>query len=326
MNVLKMKKNRLLLFCLCMWSLCNPLWATDTLAIPQNDIAITIDGDLSDWNTINYTPYFVLHDKNTASTQKTRAKVIRDDQNLYFAFEVEDQNIVGTNQAHDAKLFSTDDLVEIFIDPDGDGQNYIEFGVNAYGNVYDYVIVCPSLSCGGWKDNQGFKIANLEVGTSVVGTINNSSDTDTKFLVEIKLPFASLTSITNGNFTVPAENDVWKVNLFRIDYGTTTEYQSWVPHNTFGFHQPSKFGNFKFDKKHVTALTSKTENRFWIYQKDHIKVLEDDVELSIINLQGQIINVVKQDNLYDLSALPTGVYIVRSLKEKIYNVEKIIID
>jgi hypothetical protein len=228
-------------------SLAQAKQANDILVITPNSSNIIIDGDLSDWRHISFTQNFVLHDKNKLSTQKTRAKVTRDNKNLYFAFEVQDKNIVGTNQPHDAKLFTTDDLIEVFIDADADGENYLEFGVNAYGNIYDYVLNCVKESCGGWSDNPDFTLNNIVVKTSVQGTINNNNDIDTGFIVEIKLPFKALKLIKQGNFTKPAHHSEWRVNMFRIDYGIDPiEYQSWRPHHSFGLHQPDKFGYFYF--------------------------------------------------------------------------------
>ena len=51
----------------------------------------------------------------------------------------------------DSKIYETDDLVEIFIDPDGDGKNYLEIGVNAFSTHYDMLVKCISPECGGWN-------------------------------------------------------------------------------------------------------------------------------------------------------------------------------
>jgi hypothetical protein len=246
-----MIKHSILKLCSVMSVFCGSLYqetqANNTLVVSPARSNITIDGNLSDWHGVNATQPFTLHDKNSPSTQQTRTMVVFDEQNIYFAFDVKDKNIVGTNQPHDAKLFSTDDLIEVFIDPDGNGENYLEFGVNAFGNAYDYVVKCVRKNCGGWSDNKRFTLKNIEIKTSVIGSINNSKDIDTGFIVEIKLPFLALRDIAGGQFVKPTNNTIWRVNMFRIDYGNTPiEYQSWVPHNSFGFHQPDKFGYFHF--------------------------------------------------------------------------------
>jgi hypothetical protein len=225
----------------------NAAQANDSLIITSGTSPIKVDGDISDWSHIPFTKNFILHDTGSISTQNTKAKVAMDENNIYFAFDVKDKNIVATNQVHDGQLFTSDDLIEVFIDFDGDGENYLEFGVNAHGTIYDYVLKCVTESCGGWADNKDFTINNIAVKTSVLGSINNNNDVDEGFIVEVKLPFKSLQLIKNGNFTQPIVNSEWRVNMFRIDYGTSpTEYQSWVPHNSFGFHQPDKFGYFYF--------------------------------------------------------------------------------
>lgn len=218
---------------------------SNTLHLQQN--TIVIDGKLNDWATIPYSSEFVKHDDNSKTSQITRAKVTWDDANIYLAFDVEDTEIIGKMQQQDSRFFETDDLIEFFIDPDGDGQNYLEIGINASGSVYDYVIKCPNSSCGGWADNQAFDVQGIEIKTTIDGTLNNANDVDKGYIVECKIPFSALT-IENGNFKKPSNNTAWKVNLFRIDYSTKTpvEYQSWTPHNAFGFHQPAKFGVLHF--------------------------------------------------------------------------------
>lgn len=280
---------------------------TDTLHLQQN--TIVIDGNLNDWVTIPYSSTFVKHDDNTTSTQKTKAKVTWDNENLYLAFDVEDTEIVGKIQSQDAAFFETDDLVEFFIDPDGDGQNYLEIGINASGSVYDYVIKCPNASCGGWADDQVFDVKDMEIETTIDGTLNNPNDVDTGYIVECKIPFSSLTNISAGNFTKPSNNNSWKMNLFRIDYGikNSVEYQAWTPHNVFGFHQPSKFGVIHFKTLITNILSKQFQEPKW---KLIDKTIITDEKIQVFNNQGKAINIVKYEDSYNISLLNTGIYLI----------------
>ncbi|MCP4520547.1 MAG: T9SS type A sorting domain-containing protein [Cytophagales bacterium] len=303
-------------------------WA-DTLSIFQNNTSsITIDGNLSEWEAIEATSAFILHDTGKDSKQQTTAKVTWDSENIYFAFDVKDQNIVGSDQERDSPLFGSDDLIEVFIDPDGDGQNYLEFGVNAYGNIYDYVLICVSSSCGGWKDNQGFTVQDIETATTIDGTVGNSSDIDTGFTVEVKVPFSSLTSITNGNFSTPDEGDSWRVNLFRVDYtpNAAIEYQSWTAHNSFGYHQPSKFGYFNFSTK-VTEIQEEVQNtQLWSIENNMLTSFSAETIIQVINTQGQVIDITSDNGNYDLTVLNKGIYFIHSQNGEVYTTEKILID
>lgn len=197
-----------------------------------------IDGDLSDWKAPFLGP-FVIHNSAEKATQNTMVSLSWNDENLYIAYKVADSKIIGSNQKKDSSIFNTDDLVEIFIDPDGDGKNYLEIGVNAFSTNYDMLIKCISPDCGGWNTALNIDIIGLET----VSKINAEG-----FCTEIKIPFSSLEKIENGNFSKPKKGVKWKGNTFRIDYGNTTEYlalQAYKSKN-FGFHQPKEFAVFEF--------------------------------------------------------------------------------
>ncbi|SDZ52705.1 Carbohydrate family 9 binding domain-like [Flavobacterium aquidurense] len=160
-------------------------------------------------------------------------------ESLYIAYNSVDSKIIGSNQKKDSKIFSTDDLVEIFIDADGNGQDYIELGVNAFSTNYDMLLKCISSNCGGWKTSMIYDIEGLETASKI---------TAEGFTTEIKIPFSSLEKIQNGNFKKPIAGTKWKGNAFRIDYGNTTEYLALQPYKSlkFGFHQPQEFAVFEF--------------------------------------------------------------------------------
>ncbi|MFC4747579.1 carbohydrate-binding family 9-like protein [Flavobacterium branchiicola] len=218
--------------------MCTITANSQNIIISKTNEKISIDGDLSDWKKPFQGP-FVIHNSGEKATQNTFVSLSWNEENLYIAYRSEDSKIVGSNQPKDSQIFNTDDLVEIFIDPDGDGQNYIEIGVNAFSTHYDMLLKCISPDCGGWNTSMDFNIEGLE---AVSKTTNES------FCAEIKIPFTSLEKIENGNFSKPKTGTKWKGNLFRIDYGTTTEYLALHPYKSleFGFHQPQEFATFEF--------------------------------------------------------------------------------
>ncbi|MCV9928774.1 carbohydrate-binding family 9-like protein [Flavobacterium sp. LS1R49] len=211
---------------------------SQTFPIHKITNVITIDGDLSDWKTPFIGP-FVIHDSGLKATQETYVSLSWDNENLYLAYRSKDSKIIGSAKKNDSQIFNTDDLVEFFMDPDGDSQNYIEVGVNAFSSNYDMIIHCVSPSCGGW---------DTDISLDIVGMKTASKITSDGYNVEIKIPFSSLTSIKDADFTTPIIGTKWKGNLFRIDYGNETEYQAISPYNDskFGFHQPDQFKTFEF--------------------------------------------------------------------------------
>lgn len=211
---------------------------SQTISIPKTNEKITIDGDLTDWKTPFLGP-FVIHNTAQKAAQQTFVSLSWNNENLYIAYNCTDSKIIGTPQKKDSEIFYTDDLAEIFLDPDGDGRNYIEIGVNAFSTHYDLLLKCISPECGGWKTTMAFDIAGLES----VSKINKEG-----YSVEIKIPFSSLEKIENGGFSKPKTGTKWKGNTFRIDYGNTTEYLALQPYKSskFGFHQPKEFAVFEF--------------------------------------------------------------------------------
>lgn len=197
-----------------------------------------IDGDLSEWKRHFLGP-FVVHNSGVKATQKNAVSLSWNNENLYIAFRSDDSKIIGSHQQHDSQIYKTDDLVEIFIDPDGDGLQYVEIGVNAFSTYYEMLIACALPACGGWKASMDFKVVGMETASKM---------TPEGFCVEIKIPFSALENSISTNFKTPTIGTKWKGNVFRIDFGKTTEYLALQHYSTseFGFHQPSEFAVFEF--------------------------------------------------------------------------------
>ncbi|WDF65637.1 carbohydrate-binding family 9-like protein [Flavobacterium sp. KACC 22763] len=209
-----------------------------TIPVHKTNKQIIIDGNLSDWNEPFLGP-FVIHNSGEKALQNTFVSLSWNDENLFLAYKCNDSQIIGTSQKRDSQIYNTDDLVEIFLDPDGDSQNYIEIGVNAFSTNYDLLLKCISPECGGWNTSMDFDIKGLESVSKI---------TSEGYIVEIKIPFSSLEKIKNGGFIKPKIGTKWKGNAFRIDYGNTTEYLALQPYKSskFGFHQPEEFAVFEF--------------------------------------------------------------------------------
>jgi hypothetical protein len=146
-------------------------------------------------------------------------------------------------------LFLRDDLVEIFIDPDGDGKNYFEVGVSASG-IY-YALLIPE-AAEGLVRPQSLPQVKITAATALNGTLNNSKDKDTSWTVEACIPLAPLMENTT---TKTVFDSHWSIGLFRIDYDHKTPkskalgFYSWQTLGKFGFHRPERFGKVTFLKQ-----------------------------------------------------------------------------
>lgn len=211
---------------------------SQTFPIYKTASPLVIDGDLSDWETPFFGP-FVKHNSGLKATQETYAALSWDNENLYLAYKCIDSKIIGSAKKQDTPIFNTDDLVELFIDPDGDSKYYLEIGVNAFSGNYDMIINCISPLCGGWNTDISLDILRME-------TV--SKHTTNGYNVEIKIPFSSLNAIKKAGFKTPIVGTKWKGNLFRIDYGSRTEYLGISSYSNleYGFHKPEQFKTFVF--------------------------------------------------------------------------------
>ena len=230
-----MKSNSILCILFLVFSIVG---RSQNIPIYKTTEKLIIDGDLSDWE-IPFIGPFVIHNSGMKATQKTFVSLSWSDENLYIAYSSEDSKIIGSKKKNDTQIYKTDDLVEIFIDPDGNGMYYAEIGVNAFSTNYDMIINCVSPDCGGWETSTAFNVLGMETSSKI---------TFEGFCVEIKIPFSSLENIPNGNFKKPKIGTNWKGNVFRIDFGNQTDYLAITAYNgsKFGFHQPEQFKNFEF--------------------------------------------------------------------------------
>ena len=105
---------------------------------------IHIDGALEEpsWNAAASTGPFSLNEGKGLPAEKTIAKMLWDDQNLYFAFQCEDTDIFATMKIRDQHLWE-EEVVEVFIDPDGDQANYIELEINPLNTFLDLFVLKP---------------------------------------------------------------------------------------------------------------------------------------------------------------------------------------
>lgn len=310
--------------------------ANGTYVINKTSSTITIDGNLSEWANVPATGAFTNHETGAAGTASATAKLLWDDTNLYLAFEVTDNDVTANYVNQDDNLFDNDDLVEMFFDFDGSGTNYLELGVSATGVNYDFNIICPGTGgCGTWNSNATWDIVGLETAGVVNGTLNNSSDTDNGYVVEVKIPLASLASMTGGNYSTVQEGTTWKGNLFKINYNTGagthagTDYLAWNVHNAFGFHQPTKFGTFEFGGLSVgnqeisRNLISIQQNGLNNYQISS----EKEFTVTVVDLLGKVhfspISSLNQN--LDLNNLPKGIYFINTVQNGVLETKKVVV-
>jgi hypothetical protein len=212
---------------------------------------ITIDGKLDEpaWALAAATGPFVdvgSGRPNAGIPVQGEARLMWDDTALYVGFEVLEAKLRGgwPAGAKDAHLWEKD-TVEIMVDPDGDGDNkdYYELQVSPQNLVFDTQYDGYNSPNGGGRGPFGHEewSANLESAIGLHGTLDDDSDTDRGYTVEVKIPWASF---TKAHRSPPAVGDAWRMNLYAMKNNGGV---AWSPILGMGnFHRASRFGRVRW--------------------------------------------------------------------------------
>lgn len=289
----------------------------------QTDAPLSIDGksDEKAWQSASWTADFVdiEGDAKPAPLYRTRAKMLWDEQYFYILAEITEPDIWATYAQHDMVIFHENDF-EVFIDPDGDTHNYYEFEVNALGTYWDLMLIKPYLN--GGPPINAWDIKGLKSAIDIQGTINNPSDKDRLWTVELAFPWEVL---KQAAFEVrkPQDGEQWRLNFSRVNWRTEAkegkyvkqtnpetgaaypEYNwVWSPQGTINMHLPEMWGFVQFSTSIAGSGTVKfvpdpEDEVKWLlrniyyaekeYQKEHGSFTNDIQELPLSgNLKNQL--------------------------------------
>ncbi len=223
---------------------------------------VLIDGKLDDqvWKDAPWTDDFVdiLGDLRPRPRFRTRAKMLWDDTYFYIAAELIEPHVWGTLTRHDSVIFHDNDF-EVFIDPDGDHHEYYEIEINALNTEWDLLLEKPYRDGGPAVD--AWEIPGLKTATSVDGRINDPSDQDRSWTVELAIPWKALEPRAH-RACPPLGGDQWRINFSRVEWEQTNDGKSyskvpnkpednwvWSPQGVIDMHRPSRWGFVQFSEK-----------------------------------------------------------------------------
>jgi len=230
---------------------------------------IVIDGKLDDaaWADAPWSEAF-LDIEGTGKPKPrylTRMKMLWDEKTLYIAAELKEPHIWGTLKTHDSVIFHDNDF-EVFLDPDCDGHDYAELELNALNTTWDLLLTKP------YKDNgraiNAWEITGLKTGVHIDGTLNDPSDEDKCWTLEIAWPFQGLLEISTVKMP-PKHGEQWRINFSRVEWDTEIvkgKYVKipkrpehnwvWSPQGVIDMHRPEKWGILQFstDRPGTTKL------------------------------------------------------------------------
>lgn len=204
---------------------------------PRRMTRVEVDGavDESEWDYAGKIRRFSIPPEKRPPTNSTTGWVTWDDRFLYVAFDAEDPAIEATRTGRDSDTYK-DDVLEIFFKTDPREPDYYNIEINALGEFRD------GYNTQDKRFNDGWDCPGLEVGVSVDGTLNDPTDRDGGWQLEVAIPFACLPSL-EGEF--PEPGDVWLIHLARIDRAETLkegrELISSAPLQRAWFHDSKKW-------------------------------------------------------------------------------------
>ncbi len=220
---------------------------------------LVIDGHLTEpsWKRAPWTDLFIDIEglRRPLPRFATRAVMLWDDDYFYFGADLEEPHVWGTLTARDSVICNDNDF-EIFIDPDGDGEQYMEFEINPLNTVWDLYL--PKAYNKGGQADVDWDFVGIRHAVQIDGTLNCSDDTDRGWTVEVAIPW---TSMADHALTAcpPRPGDQWRVNFSRVEWefdrtkggyrrreGVACDNWVWSPQGEVNMHIPEMWGVVQF--------------------------------------------------------------------------------
>lgn len=210
---------------------------------------IVIDGqaDEAAWKQAETIDRFTLpwlRDNERPAKTKTIARLLWDDEYLYFFADLEDHDLYADVKEHDGMTWDND-VFELFFKPSDKKHGYYEFQASAAGTQMDMFL--PSRGSGGYKRWKAAHDFDWQVKVVRQGSLNDVSDRDEGWQVEGRFPWKDFQP-TGGR---PQAGDMWKFTLCRYDYSVDfedTELSTCAPLQFLSFHRYEDYARLKFVK------------------------------------------------------------------------------
>lgn len=258
---------------------CDPSVAT-VITAHRSPSPIIVDGRLNEaaWSTAQISPTFVDLISGKPTRFGTRVRLLWDDTDLYVAYQIEETRVRASLTNHNDAIYTEND-VELFIASD---DAYYEFEINARNTVYEVFFLWESAyETGGFsslpelnrKNLQPFngvgftthprgrrlghfnwRFPGLKTAVYVDGTLNDDTDIDRGWSVEIKLPWAGMQALEpkSKRSHPPQHGEEWRLDFSRFntakEAAPAKDSGGWAlsPHGIWDSHVPECFARVRF--------------------------------------------------------------------------------
>lgn len=208
---------------------------------------IKLDGKADEpaWQQAAVIESFVAFWAKRPGKTKTKARLLWDDEYIYFHAEMEDADLYADVRETNGVLWEND-VFELFFRPAEGALAYYEFQVNALNTRLH--LFFPSRGAGSLRrarsfgDNEAF---HMTTAVQLRGTLNRWQDDDKGWSVEGRIPWKDF----NRTGGAPKAGDTWRFALCRYDYSKNYEapdLTSCAPLRTGSFHQYEDYCRLKF--------------------------------------------------------------------------------
>ncbi len=199
-------------------------WQPRTYVSYRTPRPVIVDGNLDEeiWWSAEWSDPFVFisapllwPSPHPIEPQDTRMAMVWDDENLYVAIRLQEENVWGRLTKRDTVIYNDNDI-EMFLDPSGDGADYFEIEMNALNTMWDM-----------FHDKEYhrasaldafYDIAGLRHAVAVHGTLNYHHDRDVGWTVEIQWPWKAIGEHAGDNPVPPVRGTVMRVDFSRVQY------------------------------------------------------------------------------------------------------------
>jgi len=205
---------------------------------------LKIDGMLDEpiWAIV---PAINLRPLGNVPHLSSTVKVFLTDTHLHVGAHLMDTHIWGKLTERDSDTW-TEEVLEMFLDFDGDGKDYLELQITPNNVVFD-AHFAEQLGRGqGSRQEQidrarAFNLKSLQSAVHVDGTLNDDQP-DKSWTVEFRIALEDIPGFKQASI-----GDSWAANFYRFDRpepGKTHAY-AWSTAPRGDFHQVDKFGTLK---------------------------------------------------------------------------------
>jgi hypothetical protein len=222
--------------------------------VPRLVGTVLIDGKVEEdaWKYALCLNDFRMRDKlngsflDTRSVATTGATVYLawDDEYLYFAAEIEDEDVAAEVTGRDAQLW-VQDVIEIFIKPRKDKYHYYEFEFSPHGDILDIFWLSRGRQQLRSTESFEWNADGIRAASVVEGTLNRTEDRDKGWKMEAVIPLSAFTMTCRS----PLPGDEWYFAIGKIDHSAYLERRE-VSSTTLGagFHEYESYDILRFVK------------------------------------------------------------------------------